>query len=1018
MSETITRIYDYLRVRRGLYFSVLLLLTVVLVVLVTRQRYKEDITDFLPLGSKYGQALKVYQEISGANRIVAIIDHTDTTTVGATPDDLTAAVDAFAAIVAERDTTGIATTMVTQIDMEQMEQLGEFIYANMPYFLTATDYARMDSLLATDGYVGSQIAACKEQLLFPMSGLMAQNVQHDPLNFFTPTVATLQQRQAAVNYESYDGYIFTPDMSRALVLFQSPYGGSETSANARLLRFLEDCAEAVDCPGVSIRFIGGPVIAVGNAERIKSDSILAVSLALLLIVGLLFTAFRRVSRLLLIVLAIAWGWIFAMGVLALLRDSVSVIVIGISSVIVGIAVNYPLHLIAHLRHTPSVRQALREIAVPLVVGNITTVGAFLALVPLESVALRDLGLFSSLLLVGTILFVLIFLPQMMGNCLTPAPEERGEPQQSFLHFSHPFGSRAGWAVGTALLLVTLVLGYFSLDTTFDTNIANINYMTPQQRQDMKYFASMVSGLPSSDTNFSPLTSHSSPLKTVYIVSTDTSFDAAFSRFAAIHPLLEQLKSEGKVANESSCHPFLCSLQEQESRLSLWRDFVSRHGHQLETSILSAAKAEGFADGTFDAFLSLLHSDLHPQPIDHFSPLTTTILASCLAPTVTASHSDSGLVSHASSADPSTPGSASCAAPSVIATLNTTLSPEEITSRLSSLPSPHYYAFDVESMNSSIATRLSDDFNYIGWSCGLIVFFFLWFSLGSIELALLSFLPMAVSWLWILGLMSLLGIHFNVVNIILATFIFGQGDDYTIFMTEGCQYEYAFRRPMLASYKKSIILSALIMFIGIGTLIFAQHPALRSLAEVTIVGMFSVVLMAWLLPPLVFRWLVTNSTGYRRRPLSLSLLWHRFRGEHPSTPSYLRHLVYDRYRYKGLAITTTVGRNLRRYVNTTPSACQQPVAVINSGYGELPLLLALQQPSRPVIAIEADDEKLLIARHSANALVTNITFLKKGGLEQIPNIQSIHPNLQLLLLNPSPEDTLSYAPYHPEVPLAS
>jgi predicted RND superfamily exporter protein len=104
-------------------------------------------------------------------------------------------------------------------------------------------------------------------------------------------------------------------------------------------------------------------------------------------------------------------------------------------------------------------------------------------------------------------------------------------------------------------------------------------------------------------------------------------------------------------------------------------------------------------------------------------------------------------------------------------------------------------------------------------------------------------------------MVLLGIQFNIVNIILATFIFGQGDDYTIFMTEGAVYEYTHRRPILASYRRAILLSALIMFIGIGSLIVARHPALHSLAEVTIVGMFSVVLMAFLIPPLMFRWLV-------------------------------------------------------------------------------------------------------------------------------------------------------------------
>ena len=86
------------------------------------------------------------------------------------------------------------------------------------------------------------------------------------------------------------------------------------------------------------------------------------------------------------------------------------------------------------------------------------------------------------------------------------------------------------------------------------------------------------------------------------------------------------------------------------------------------------------------------------------------------------------------------------------------------------------------MNSALAINLSDNFNYFGWACGIIVFIFLWFSFGNIELAIMSFLPMAVSWIWILGIMGLTGIQFNIVNIILATFIFGQGDDYTIFMT--------------------------------------------------------------------------------------------------------------------------------------------------------------------------------------------------------------------------------------------
>ena len=178
-------------------------------------------------------------------------------------------------------------------------------------------------------------------------------------------------------------------------------------------------------------------------------------------------------------------------------------------------------------------------------------------------------------------------------------------------------------------------------------------------------------------------------------------------------------------------------------------------------------------------------------------------------------------------------------------------------------------FDLPGLNRRVLDSLTSDFNYVGIACSLIVFLFLWISFGRIELACLAFLPMLIGWLWILGIMQLLDIRFNIVNIILATFIFGQGDDYTIFVVEGLISDY--RKSVrsghpvhrtLVSYRRSILLSALIMFIGIGSLILARHPALHSLAEVTIVGMGVVVLMAWIVPPLFFDWLVSHDNSLR------------------------------------------------------------------------------------------------------------------------------------------------------------
>ena len=584
-----------------------------------------------------------------------------------------------------------------------------------------------------------------------MGSMMENDITHDPLGLFSPVVSLMRDTAMLSRFDIYDGCLLTADHRRALVLLNSPYGGSETASNERLLDILNVKADSVSrlltpdsclLTPLTIRFCGAPVIAVTNASQIKTDSLLSVCIAAVLILLLLWFFLRSLRHILLIALTIGWGWVFAIACLSWVHQEVSVIVIGISSIIVGIAVNYPLHLIAHLGHTSDVRQALQEIVKPLVVGNITTVGAFLALVPLRAAALRDLGLFSSFLLIGTILFTLIWLPQLLRFTVYSLQftddlqaSHSNPTRYSSINYKLSSINTKLWLIG-ALAILTAFFGYHSLHTAFDADLTHINYMTPVQRSDMA--------------------------------------------------LLQQLMPTDSQRQQELNRRIPTTPKAQQERLQLWQSWTSSHRDQLSLSLRDEATRAGFTQDSFDPFFSLLSPS--PEGLASLSSINSKLL-----------------------------------------TVNTN-----------------------SSLFSSIASHLSDDFNYIGWACACIVFFFLWASFRSLPLALLSFLPMAVSWLWILGIMALLGIQFNIINIILSTFIFGQGDDYTIFMTEGTVYEYKHHRPMLASYRRAIILSALIMFIGIGSLIIARHPALHSLAEVTIVGMFSVVLMAFVIPPLAFR----------------------------------------------------------------------------------------------------------------------------------------------------------------------
>ena len=912
-----SRIYDFFSGHKTLMGLLMVALTAILVCLVLRLRFSENISDFLPLDKQEQEAMDVYQNISGAGRLYILFNNPGDA-------DLTvSAIQFFEDKVFERDSLGWCSDLTMQIDMSQITEVSDFVYANMPYFLDTEDYARMDSLLAQASYLKERLQADRQLLMFPTGPMVSKTIACDPLGLFAPVMQELQKSNPGVGFELYDSYIFTPDMSRAVGMMTSPFGSSETAGNSRLLALLGGVISEMEdaFPGVTAELVGGPEIAVGNSSRIKKDSILAISLSVLLIVLLVSFSIGSLRNILLIFLSIGWGWLFAMAGISIFSGSVSIIVIGISSVILGIAVNYPLHLIVHCSHNPDIKQTLREIAGPLVIGNITTVGAFLSLVPLKAAALRDLGIFASLLLVGTIIFVLSCLPQLVE---IKKHKPKGSKLLDRIAALEPDKSRA---VIATMTLLTLVLAYFCPKTEFDSNMANINYMTERQRADMEYFQGLLSR--SGDPR----------LRSVYVLSTGADFDEALSENRRIRPLVDSLCAVGKVKSATGVSPFLAPKAEQERRLGLWRDFVSRHSDILGKELERSAKECGFSSRAFAPFRALVDGaeSFEPKDMDYFSTLTSLILSGNV--TVL----DDGR-------------------PYVIDVLNVDRDD------LESVKECFGSCFDVQSMNSAMANKLSDNFNYIGWACSLIVFFFLWFSFGSFELALISFLPMALSWLWIMGIMALLGIKFNIVNIILATFIFGQGDDYTIFMTEGCQMEYARRKSILASYKNSILQSALIMFVGIGTLIVAKHPAMRSLAEVTITGMLCVVLMSFVIPPLLFRFLTTSKGRTRRYPLTLrSLIF----GE----PKDAASQVLGRYIYKGKELSRAVRKSLRSVEGECAGLpAEGPLRLKDESYGEKALYIALTHPRLQVTAEIEDEEKRTIARIAAEDFVENLNFV--------------------------------------------
>ncbi len=819
MANVLLAIYKYFDKHTILLRMLLCIIIACSAILVFRVTLVEDISSFLPQSKENEKIQFAYQHIGAANTLMVSVS-ADSADEYAIID----AVDFFVDEIQKRDSVRRIESIFYQVDQQQIMEVGQFVIENMPLYLDDADYERIEQSLSSDS-IASKLNADKQMLLSPMGGVMKNFIALDPLAFATPLLQSLNQSNPSSNYETIDGYIFDKDGKEAIIAIASRFPVSETSENAYLISDIEQAMQATmqNNADVKLDCIGASAISIGNAQRIKMDSIISTVIALVFILALLLYFFRDVRALLIIVFSISFGALFGMAFVSLFKESVSVIAIGVGSIIVGIAVNYPLHFLAHYQQGYSKEQTIRDIIDPLVTGNLTTVGAFLSLVFIHSNAMKDLGLFASFLLVGTILFVLIFLPHLFKKNLF-TKQERLSTNLTFNKIAS-YNLDKNTFVVVGVILITIPLFYFSKNTSFDSDLHSINYMTDSQREKMD--------------KINAQTQQDKP--TFFCVAEGDSVELALQNYESIMPAIQSLKQDRLATSVSGIAGFIPSKKVQEERLEKWNKFVANHKDLLLVNLESACIENGFNSHAFKQFENIMCANYSVQDIQYFEPILQSIGHNFV-------YMDTNKTL-------------------IYTIIGTEKEYRESAEARLNTDNSNVYTFDNTSLVTQMVSALSDDFDYVLYVCGLIVFLFLTFSFGRLELSLISFVPLAVGWIWILGLMNIFDMKFNIVNIILATFIFGQGDDYTIFVTEGMMYEYTYRKKMLASYKNSVCLSATIMFIGIGCLIFAKHPAMHSLGEVTIVGMFSVVLMAYLFPPLLYRWLTQKNGKDRLIPVT-------------------------------------------------------------------------------------------------------------------------------------------------------
>ena len=822
MHKIFVPIYNFFKGHKMLMYLIMGISTVVFIVYGLKLHFEEDITRLLPSSSVESQLAfssiqlkdKIYIQVTSADEPLST-------------DILAERADEFIELLYEKDSSNhFISNVLYKLEPEVAINALDFVLEHIPSFIDTSAYHDFEKALEPEA-IEKQMWVNYEQMMEDETGDLTQAIMYDPLNLRNVVLGDVLQ-SAVGNFNIIDGQLFCPDSTAAMAFLAPAFRSLDSKASTQFSRMLSHARKEFEAthPDVKVYTHGDPIGSVSNAGRIRTDLVITVGISLvliLLLIGLCFRSFPFIWKLL---LPILYGTAFSLACIYWIKGGMSLMALGLGAIVLGVAISYTLHVLIHHFFVGDPEKLLRDESTPVFLGCITTVGAFCSLLFTDSDLLRDFGLFASFALLGSTLFALIFLPHFLPSIKA---DSHGKTFRRISRINNlPFDKKKWFLV---LITVIVVIGIlFSPKVKFDSDLRNLDYNSPDEVA--------AEGLYNEKNN--------DGFFHLYFATVSTDIDEALEADKSLMRTLDTLSQKGLVHSYTGFIPKLFVTQsDQEQRIAAWNNFWTEERKAYAIAqVDKGAHNFGLDPMMFYDFKELLNADYEPASLMESGVVPDNLLGNFIERNadnqymvftdVSMLFDEKDIVTDALVANPKT-----------------------------FVLEPFYYC-------KSMVEVINDDFNIAVWISSLFVLLILLVSFRNIITALLSFIPMVLSWFMVQGYMAIIGLEFNLINIIISTFIFGVGVDYSIFITEGLlKQARTGDSDVLTWHKVAIFFSAIILVIVVTSLLFAVHPAIRSIGLSTLIGMASTIMISYSLQPFVF-WQLMKWPWYKKSVMKKAL----------------------------------------------------------------------------------------------------------------------------------------------------
>lgn len=627
------------------------------------------------------------------------------------------------------------------------------------------------------------------ELASPLGGVEKQYVAADPTAEFRALLESWRDPNAPALRH---GVWFDRDGSRALLLVQTRASAYEMEAQADALAAIRAVAAQVRADD-SIRLVlAGPgLYAVASRDATRQETHRLSIAASLAVAAILWFAYRSIPVLLLGALPLLTGMLAAAAAVSVVFGGIHGLTLAFGATLLGIAIDYPIHVFSHMRGGQAMDCALARIWPTMALGVITTALGFGALIGAGFVGLAQLGVFSVTGLLVSAAVTRWGLPALVpGRWRLPAPR-----RQRLVPWLLQAQGRLG---PVSALLIAAVLAVLLAGGPFPWE-DDLGAMSPLPDRVRALDEQLRSALGAPEVSHAVVISAAAP-------------EAALARTERVAADLQQLTERGVLSGYTAVTRFLPSAATQMARRQQLPDAA-----QLQRAMRQATRSLPFRDGAFVPFLDDVAAARLQPPLT-LDALRNTTLAARISALLFPG--DSGWTS-------------------VMALSG--VRDSKALSRWAQQAGAHVHYLNQRATVRDLMTRFRlEGLGRAAWSAAII--------LAVLALALRSgarlarvLLPLALATILDIAVLTALGERISLFHLVALLMVLGAGVDYSLFFNRPDPDPADRRRTLHA-----LLVCATSTVAVFGILAWSDIPVLRAIGSTVAIGVSASLVFALLL----------------------------------------------------------------------------------------------------------------------------------------------------------------------------